>query len=382
MTDFAVRAREALAAQGFSMRRAARALPYDIAYLSRVLNGKQAPSARLAAALDELLGTGSELTDLVTAPRGPVPWLADREGGVEGDIAHVRASVAHLLDHDHRYGADQVAPAAVQIWRTAQQGLDGGAVPDRLRREYAAAVAEAAQVAGWLLFVADRQEAARAAFLEAYALACQAGDRSMQWFVQDMIAMQGVQNGCRLGESLRIADAFLSGTRVPPRVALLAHLRRARALAHAGDGARALSEMKAAWAALGDSIGPRDPAWTWWLNECELSGHEGEVRLALGEPARALPRLRRARELAEAFRPAGSGAFYYGVAEAAACARARAWRDCEDALVSIHPLLATVSSGRSHNRLRRVLDEVVRDERAPSWLTDLVRDADWSGAGR
>ncbi|MFH9067793.1 helix-turn-helix domain-containing protein [Streptomyces alboflavus] len=382
MTDFAIRAREALAAQGLSMRGAARALPYDIAYLSRVLNGKQAPSARLAVALDELLGASGELAALLAAPGEPVPWLADRESGVEGDIAHVRTSVAHLLEHDHRYGGDQVAPAAVQVWRTAQRGLDSGTVPDRLRREYAAAVAEAAQVAGWLLFVADRQESARTAFLEAYALACQAGDRPMQWFVQDMIAMQGVQSGGRLGEALRIADAFLSGLRVPPRVTLLAHLRRARALAHAGDGARALSEMKASWAILDDSIGPRDPAWTWWLNECELSGHEGEVHLALGDPARALPRLRRARELAEAFRPAGSGAFYYGVAELVACARAGAWRDCEGALLSVRPLLETVSSGRSHNRLRRVLDGVARDDRAPAWLTDLVRDSDWSAAGR
>jgi transcriptional regulator with XRE-family HTH domain len=57
MDDFGSRVREALAAHGLSMRGAAKALHYDAAYLSRVINGKQPPSSELVEALDELLGT-------------------------------------------------------------------------------------------------------------------------------------------------------------------------------------------------------------------------------------------------------------------------------------------------------------------------------------
>lgn len=64
MDDFAAGVRAALAAQGLSMRRAASALNYDVAYLSRVLNGKQAPSLQLAEALDKLLATNGEFVSL------------------------------------------------------------------------------------------------------------------------------------------------------------------------------------------------------------------------------------------------------------------------------------------------------------------------------
>lgn len=64
MEDFPASVRAALAAQGLSMRRAASSLNYDVAYLSRVLSGKQAPSLQLAEALDELLAANGELTSL------------------------------------------------------------------------------------------------------------------------------------------------------------------------------------------------------------------------------------------------------------------------------------------------------------------------------
>jgi transcriptional regulator with XRE-family HTH domain len=64
MDGFPASVRAALAAQGLSMRRAASALNYDVAYLSRVLSGKQAPSLQLADGLDKLLGTNGELTSL------------------------------------------------------------------------------------------------------------------------------------------------------------------------------------------------------------------------------------------------------------------------------------------------------------------------------
>ncbi|MEL3950468.1 MULTISPECIES: helix-turn-helix domain-containing protein [Streptomyces] len=61
VADFASRARDALAEQGISMRQAARALNYDVAYLSRVLKGKQRPSENLRRGLDGLTGAEGAL---------------------------------------------------------------------------------------------------------------------------------------------------------------------------------------------------------------------------------------------------------------------------------------------------------------------------------
>ncbi|MEU6989174.1 helix-turn-helix transcriptional regulator [Streptomyces sp. NPDC046465] len=56
MIDFGDQVRKALKIQGVSLRGAARELHYDVAYLSRVMSGKQAPSAELIQAVNELLG--------------------------------------------------------------------------------------------------------------------------------------------------------------------------------------------------------------------------------------------------------------------------------------------------------------------------------------
>ncbi|GAA2224474.1 helix-turn-helix transcriptional regulator [Streptomyces nogalater] len=60
MIDFGSEVRTALKAQGKSLRGAAKELHYDVAYLSRVLNGKQAPSAELMRAFNEYLGLSLE----------------------------------------------------------------------------------------------------------------------------------------------------------------------------------------------------------------------------------------------------------------------------------------------------------------------------------
>lgn len=63
MTDFGTEVRAALRAQGKSMRGAAKELHYDVAYLSRVLGGKQAPSPELTQALNEYLGLSLAVED-------------------------------------------------------------------------------------------------------------------------------------------------------------------------------------------------------------------------------------------------------------------------------------------------------------------------------
>jgi hypothetical protein len=243
-----------------------------VAYLSRVVNGRQLPSQQLAEALDELFQTDGEFTKLATPKASHSPL--DEPSGPASDITHMKSSAAYLLSHADRYGADAVAPAAVQIWRSVQRRLDAGEVPERELRRYLSAVSEAAEVAGWLLFEAGQRESARSALLESHMLARHAGDRSKKWFALDMLAMLDSECG-RPAETLRIAEETLSQGKVAPRVALMARVRRGGALAKMGDRKRALADLDVARGGLEDSLSPRDPEWAWWINRDQVAGHRG-----------------------------------------------------------------------------------------------------------
>jgi transcriptional regulator with XRE-family HTH domain len=352
-----------------SMRGAARALRYDVAYLSRVLNGKQSPSLQLAEALDELLGANGELASLVTPNIPPAPL--EQPPGLDADIAHMKASAKHLLEHADRYGGDTVAPAAVQVWRSAQRKLDSGLIPEKEQRPYLSAVAEAAEVAGWLLFDAGQWDAARAAFLESHMLARHAGDRSMQWFALDTLAMLDIERE-RPAEALRIADELMCQSRVPPRVALLAQIRRGRALAQVGDHKRTLKTLNAARVDAEESLSSSDPAWAWWVDGTEVRWHKGAALLDLGENKDAAATIHSAVERLSI--PNGRGAMHLRIGMLSAFTAAKAWRDAEAGLESIAPLLPMVSSGRNRHILRGVLRKIDREPRAPVWLSDSAKE--------
>ena len=92
MDDFANRVRAALAERGISMRAVARTLNYDVSYLSRVVNGKQLPSPKLAEALDQLLGEEGSLASLATAKEP-----AEQPDGSSTDISHMKAETRWRL---------------------------------------------------------------------------------------------------------------------------------------------------------------------------------------------------------------------------------------------------------------------------------------------
>ncbi|MDH2391980.1 helix-turn-helix transcriptional regulator [Streptomyces sp. HNM0663] len=372
--DFGTRLRALLADRGMSMRGAARALRYDVAYLSRVVNGRQHPSAQLAAALDELLDADGQLAAL--AERVTPPACPDGEPpGPASDIARMQESAAYLLVHADRYGGDTVAPAAVQVWRSAQSRLDSGEIPDKAQRRYLAAVSQAAQVAGWLLFDAGGWDAARRAFLEAHMLARHAGDRPRQWFALDMLAMLDTELS-RPGETRRIAEELLSERRIPPRVALLAHMRRGRAHAQAGDRRHALADLDAAHGGLEESLHPRDPEWTWWVNHREVTGHAGHALLSLGSPDAAVRKLRSVLPQATP-----RGVMLYRIELLRSYATARAWSEAEEELQKITTLLGQIRSGRNRHLLQEALRTVDAASGAPARLLALSGEAAASVAG-
>ncbi|MFJ8790447.1 helix-turn-helix domain-containing protein [Streptomyces sp. NPDC102462] len=352
MSDFSKQVQAEISSRGLTLRGLAKKVHYDAAYISRVLSGRQKPSIELAVTLDRLWGT--ELVQLLKEPiriEQPSP------------NNYVRTAVAHFLEHDNRHGGDHVADAAKQVWKAEARKPETYESKKRL-----ADVAEIAEVAGWLLFDADRQEEARQAFMESRHLAELAGDKPMRWFALDMLAMQDVQEG-NPAEALSISEELMTNPRVPGRVALLGRVRHARALALTGDRTRTLKAVERAQGALQDSIGPRDPQWAWWVDEMEVIGHRGEALMSLGDFKEALPHVQRANELVK---PGGRGALYYSVAELTALANLGAWRESETTLTRIGSILESVASSRNTSRLKRTLRIIERD--APDWLREHARE--------
>ncbi|MEV8017761.1 helix-turn-helix transcriptional regulator [Streptomyces sp. NPDC086554] len=364
--EFGPRLRALLTDRGITLRGTARALNYNVAYISRVTNGRQRPSAQLAEALDELLQADGELVRLAT-PVTPLESMEEPTGPAS-DIAHMKASAEHILKHADRYGGDAVAPVAVQVWQSAQRKLDAGEIPETAQRGYVAAVAEAAEVAGWLLFDSGDRVAARNAFLESHMLARHAGERAMEWFALDMLAMLDTECS-RPGGVRRITDELLSQSRIPPRVALLARVRRGRALAQIGDRQRALTDLDAARGGVEESLSARDPKWAWWVNQQEIGGHLGHVLLSLADLNAAILKFQSALEHATP-----RGVMLYRIELLHSYVRAKAWREAEEEIHEISPLLSTITSGRNRLLLRDALQVVDRASGVPVGLAALVRD--------
>ncbi|WP_084723079.1 helix-turn-helix domain-containing protein [Streptomonospora alba] len=94
MADFARRAREALEAKGVSMRAAARALKYDPSHVSRILNGRQQPSAKFVEAFDDFVGAGGALRSAYGGGSGVAPPLSD---GIESDEESAAWDLSRVL---------------------------------------------------------------------------------------------------------------------------------------------------------------------------------------------------------------------------------------------------------------------------------------------
>jgi transcriptional regulator with XRE-family HTH domain len=83
--DFAARLRDLMRERDMTGRGLARRVPCDPALISRLMSGRQQPSARMAARIDEVLAAGGELSAFAG---DPAPSLRGREGSpAEDEIA-------------------------------------------------------------------------------------------------------------------------------------------------------------------------------------------------------------------------------------------------------------------------------------------------------
>ncbi|MDF4250095.1 helix-turn-helix transcriptional regulator [Streptomyces sp. WMMB303] len=280
------------------------------------------------------------------------------------DSPHIEAQrrAGWMLGHGSAHGGNHVADAAVQVWRSAQAEISE---EDKFALSVAA---ELGEVAGWLLFDAGRDDEAHSAFMSAQLHSRLAGDAPLSSFILDMLCMASIGRGTP-GESLAISGEILGGTGSRPHMALMAHVRRARALAMTGDRARALDAIQRAEGGLDDSVREDVPEYLRWIDRAEVDMHHGETLLALDSPHEALPYIQRA---TAGVLTGGRRELGVLVCELDTLVRLHAWRDVDDALRRMAPILRRVSSDRHSRRLRSSLRVI--SEKGPAWLADSARE--------
>ncbi|GAA0459531.1 hypothetical protein GCM10009544_22610 [Streptomyces stramineus] len=162
------------------MKAAARAINYDVAYLSRVLNGKQNPSGKLAASLDDLVGAGGALaaTVLDGDEKSRIARSASNpsrlDAGTVDALAGVLAAYRRL---DDSVNPQSVIPATMAQMKEVTRILRGARGP---HRDHLAEVAsEWIQFSGWMLAQARKDSEAVRLLNDALELADEIGNGTL-----------------------------------------------------------------------------------------------------------------------------------------------------------------------------------------------------------
>ncbi|MFD0416803.1 DNA-binding protein [Streptomyces sp. NPDC127108] len=282
------------------------------------------------------------------------------------DLDALRAVTRRLIGLDSAGGGAAAVPLVRAVVRevpeaTAAPASLAGAGSDRL-----AVLAELCEVIGWILFDAGHHGAAHRMNARALALAELCGDRWTARLTLLNDSMLLAHTGRPLAALAAAARA--RGPRpLPPRVAALVLIREAHATAMRGARREPADLMARADSLFLDGVSRYDPAWAWWLDERELTGHRGWVAARVRDFDRAVPLLRRAGTA-----PGDPSYRHLFTAHLlAALTGAGAWTDAEQLVADLAPRAAAIGSARTTESLRGTARRLLHGpDRAPGYVRD------------
>jgi transcriptional regulator with XRE-family HTH domain len=282
------------------------------------------------------------------------------------DTAYLEAAqqhIWHIVELDNRFGGSDLARLAVRFFHSLHQQLGTGSYEPALERDLQATAGELAEVAGWLLYDADRQDDVRRMNQEALYFSRLAGDRRMELLTLQNASMHAGYLG-RPCEALHLARSVLeSGDRLSPRVKTLFLVRKARALAQGGDeqALRLFNQARSHYEE--DGVRESDPKWAWWVDERELAWHEGMVLFDLGRPREAIDKFERSVWVAAPHQVRDRYLHLGYLLKAQVTVGT--WRDAETTMHQITTMVSDVSSTRTVVLLEQILLKLQR-ERIPT----------------
>jgi hypothetical protein len=278
------------------------------------------------------------------------------------DTAYLEAvhqQIWQIIALDTRFGGADLADLAVRFFRSVHQQLGSGAYEPSVERDLQAAAGEVAEVAGWLLYDADRQDEVRRMNQEALYFSRLAGDRTMELLTLQNASMHAGFLG-RPHEALQLANSVLeSRDRLSPRVETLFLMRQARALAQGGDeqALRLFDRVRSHYA---DGTRDSDPKWAWWVDERELAWHEGMAFADLGYPRQAVSKFEQSVWLAAP--NYARGRYLHLGYLLGAQVTVGAWSDAEATMCELGDMVGEVGSTRGGVLLGRILPEFQHEQ--------------------
>ncbi len=286
----------------------------------------------------------------------------------ENQVVAIRESVQRLVALDVVSGGDRTSILATRALQAAEPMLAPGAYNAKVERDLRAAVAELAEVTGWLLCDANRHSMSRARNRQALGLARLAGDHSLELFITHNLSLQATY--LRQPErTLELVDPVLDRDGLTPRLNAMFQLRVARSYAQMGFRREALKVMDRATGLFYEGTRERDPAWAWWLSERGFSHARGALLGGLGDWKAAIDPIHRALEAAP--EQARRDRFLYMCVLLHAQINVGAWRDVEETTQWLVPHIGQVESSRPLARLMATIDEASGTAR-PSNVDDAL----------
>ncbi|WP_460854732.1 hypothetical protein [Nocardiopsis coralliicola] len=221
----------------------------------------------------------------------PAIAVDDRRRRVGADAVDLFESRLSALRHlDDTVGAGRVYDAALLELRLVSDLLSNASYTTPVGRKLFGCAAEAARLAGWCAYDADRHAQAERHFVTSMRASASADDPTIGALTLGFWANLRYNAGDPRG-ALDLVDAALAERHAisSPRVRAMLHARAARAHSKAGEATAAWRSIDAAFSSYGASPPPReDLAQLYWVNHGELHQVAASSALALSEPSRAL----------------------------------------------------------------------------------------------
>ncbi|MBO8186823.1 helix-turn-helix transcriptional regulator [Streptomyces spirodelae] len=357
---------------GYTQETFAESLRVDRTTVQRWERGEVDPQPHQRPRIAKILGIAPEEFDALLEP--DTPKLCALNGRKGEDLAlAIRELSQHLVALDNELDGLPIADTAARSFKKVHRRLGEGDYDHKAEHDVQAAAAELAEVAGWALFDAEEQAAARRLNQEALLLARLSGDREIELLILQNMAMQAGWVG-RPREELAIARAVIEQGRISPRVEAIFRLREARGLAGTGQEREAVRTFDRARSLLQDGERRDDPPWAWWVTTDELDGQLGSTFQEAGQWKRGIPYLQQAVQ-----QKAGAKVGYRSISAARLLGcylEEHAWRDAERLAESIVPSIGETSSARTLGLLSSTANRGKSVRTAPSNLRDALHRID------
>lgn len=263
-------------------------------------------------------------------------------------VTAIHETIRQLVAMDVRAGGNEASGHAIHALRTQLWRSRHDAAGRPLVRDVTVALAELAELTGWLLIDANRHALARRANALSLRLAVEGGDRSMELFVTHNISLQATYLR-QPRYALDVIEPVLDRGVLTSRLESMFRLRAARVHAQMGLSRDAFRLLDRARGLLFDGVSDRDPAWSWWISTRGMDFATAAMHGTLGDWRRSIEPLHRALEATPA--AATRDRFLYLCALLHAQIELKSWQDAESTALQLAPLIHTVGSDRPLARL-------------------------------